>query len=127
MGRSGTGLLACPGPFLAAGRRPPVTSDAAARFTGHGIQLLAETNGRCLFARGVCIALVERTETGFGSIGSTGLLTGSGLAYLVWRDGRALLAAKGVEMPAEPEQVEAIRQFSRDLKEALAEAAVSDQ
>jgi hypothetical protein len=47
------------------------------------------------------------------------MLTPQGLAYLVWRDGQPLLAAKGVETPASPGQVEAIRKFSEDLKTAL--------
>jgi hypothetical protein len=62
---------------------------------------------------------VERTEAGFGSIGSTGVMTEAGLAYLVWREGRAVLLGKGSEALAEPAQVEAIRRFSEDLKTAL--------
>ena len=72
-----------------------------------------------MFARDNLIALVERTAGGYGSIGSTGILTERGLAYLVWRDGQAFLAGKGFELPAAAEQVEAIRLFSEDLKAAL--------
>ena len=72
-----------------------------------------------MFARDNLIALVERTAAGYGSIGSTGILTESGLAYLIWRDGRAFLAGKGFEYPATDEQVEAVRKFSEDLKAAL--------
>jgi hypothetical protein len=67
-----------------------------------------------IYIREDCIAVV-----GGGSQGSTGMLTPQGLAYLVWRDGQPLLAAKGVETPASPGQVEAIRKFSEDLKTAL--------
>ena len=67
-----------------------------------------------IYVRGDCIAVV-----GAGSQGSTGMLTPRGLAYLVWRDGRPLMASKGVETPATPEQVEAVRKFSEDLKAAL--------
>ncbi|MGO4879402.1 MAG: hypothetical protein ACLP59_01110 [Bryobacteraceae bacterium] len=84
-----------------------------------GIQLLTETNSYAMFARDNLIALVERTAAGYGSIGSTGMLTESGLAYLIWRDGRAFLAGKGFEYPATDEQVEAVRKFSEDLKAAL--------
>jgi hypothetical protein len=82
-----------------------------------GIQLVAETAGHCLFTRDNCIALVERRE---GTIGSTGILTEQGLAYLVWRDGQAFFKSKSAEIPAGEEQIRAVRQFSQDLAAALA-------
>ena len=85
-----------------------------------GIQLLSETPTHYLFARDNLVALVERTPRGCGSIGGTGILTERGLAYLVWREGQALLAGKGFEQPAGAEQVAAVRAFSADLKAALA-------
>jgi len=84
-----------------------------------GIQLLSETNSYSMFARDNLIALVERTADGYGSIGSTGVWTERGIAYMVWRDGRAFLAGKGFEAPATEEQVAAVRRFSDDLKAAL--------
>jgi hypothetical protein len=72
-----------------------------------------------MFARDNLIALVERTADGYGSIGSAGILTGQGLAYLVWRDGQAFLAGKGFEPPATDERVAAVQKFSEDLKAAL--------
>ena len=72
-----------------------------------------------MFVRDNLIALVERTAEGFGSIGSTGMLTDRGLVYLVFRDGRTLLAGKGFEQTATPEQISQIRRFSEDLKSAL--------
>ncbi len=84
-----------------------------------GIQIVSETPSYAMFARDHLIALVERTANGYGSIGSTGILTERGLAYVVWRDGQAWLAGKGFELPAAAEQVEAIRRFSEDLKAAL--------
>lgn len=84
-----------------------------------GIQLLTETPSYCMFARDNLIALVERTVNGYGGIGSTGIFTGSGLAYLVWRGGEAFLAGKGFEFRATDEQVAAVRRFSEDLKAAL--------
>ncbi len=84
-----------------------------------GIQIVSETPSYAMFARDNLIALVERTARGYGSIGSTGILTEHGLAYVVWRDGQAWLAGKGFELPAAAEQVEAIRLFSEDLKAAL--------
>jgi hypothetical protein len=70
-----------------------------------------------IYVRGDCIAAVGRTHG--SNQGSTGMMTDQGLAYLVWRDGRPYLAAKGGETPATPEQVETIRRFSQDLSNAL--------
>jgi hypothetical protein len=72
-----------------------------------------------LFVRDNCMATAGRTADGGLTLGSTGMMTDRGLAYLVWRDGQALLAAKGSETPAAPEQVDTIRKFSDDLKSAL--------
>jgi len=76
-----------------------------------------------MFARDNLVALVERTPAGYGSIGSTGVWTGRGLAYLVWRDGRAFLAGKGFEEPAGDDQVAAVNRFSEDLKATLLSAS----
>lgn len=84
-----------------------------------GIQLLSETRAYSMFARDNLLALVERTATGYGSIGSTGIFTERGLAYLIWRDGQAFLAGKGFEQPATDEQVAAVLRFSEDLKAAM--------
>ena len=78
-----------------------------------GIRRIVEGPAVSLYVRGNCIAAVGGTQ------GSTGVMTESGLAYLIWRDGQALLSAKGTELPATPEQVEEIRQFTEDLKSAL--------
>ena len=72
-----------------------------------------------LFVRDNCMATAGHTADGGLTLGSTGMITDRGLAYLVWRDGQALLAAKGSETPASPEQVDTIRKFSDDLKSAL--------
>ena len=83
------------------------------------IQLLSESRSHYIFARDNLVALVERTPQGYGSIGSTGVWTERGLAYLVWRDGQAFLAGKGFEQAATEEEVAAVRRFSEDLKAAL--------
>uniref|UniRef100_Q01RU3 Uncharacterized protein n=1 Tax=Solibacter usitatus (strain Ellin6076) TaxID=234267 RepID=Q01RU3_SOLUE len=80
-----------------------------------GISLISEGAAVRIYARENCIAAVGQGQ------GSTGLMTEQGLAYLVWRDGQAFLAAKGTETPATPEQVEAIQKFSRDLSTALSQ------
>ena len=96
-----------------------MSPEIADRLATLRIQLQAEAKGHCLFSRDLCMAIVERTDSGFGSIGSTGILTETGLAYLMWRGDRALLAGKVGETAAEPAQVDAIRKFSEDLKAAL--------
>jgi hypothetical protein len=84
------------------------------RIEEFGFRLMVEGPAVSIYLRGDCIGMVAA-----GSQGSTGMLTPQGLAFLIWRDGQPLLASKGVEMPATPEQVEAIRKFSEDLKTAL--------
>jgi hypothetical protein len=96
-----------------------VNSETAERLRALDIQLAADIRSHSLFVRGETLALVERTGDGFGMIGSTGLATERGVAYLVWRNGGAMLSAKGGEVPARPEQVAAILRFSEDLKSAL--------
>jgi len=91
----------------------------ADRLATFNIQIVTEAQKYCVFARENCIALVERTEAGFGSIGSTGIMTEAGLAYLVWHGQRAMLAGKSGEQPADAAQVECVRRFSADLKAAL--------
>ncbi len=78
-----------------------------------GIRRMVDGSVVSLYVRGNCVAAVGGTQ------GSTGLITESGLAYLVWQDGVAMLSSKGSEVPATPEQVEEIRKFTEDLKSAL--------
>jgi hypothetical protein len=95
-----------------------VTPEAAALLAGCGIQLAAESPDYSMFTRGCCAALVNLRAAGAG-IGSSGMMTENGLEFLVWREGRAYLAAKGRETPATLAQVEEIQNFSLDLKRAL--------
>ena len=81
---------------------------------GFGIEQVAETKDFVLYGRGACVAMVHA-----GSIGSSGYMTESGLAYLFWREGRPWLVAKGHEVEATAEQVAEIQSFSEDLKKAL--------
>jgi hypothetical protein len=96
-----------------------VSPSIEARLRNLQIETAAETKGHCLFVRGDVCALALRAGDGFGSIGSTGIVTEGGPAYLTWRGGTAILSSKGGEAPAEPAQVERIRRFSEDLKTAL--------
>ncbi len=96
-----------------------VDPETRARLRRRGIEIMGETKGHLMVVRGACMALVELTSTGLGSIGSTGMMTASGLAFLVRREGKAYLSAKGSQIEAEEAQVEAILAFSDDLKTAL--------
>ncbi|HLK47914.1 MAG TPA: hypothetical protein VKT49_07255 [Bryobacteraceae bacterium] len=91
----------------------------ADRLVVFNIQIVGEAQKHSIFARENCIALVERTEAGFGSIGSTGIMTEFGLAYLVWRGQRPMLVGKSGEQPAGDAELAAVRRFSEDLKSAL--------
>jgi hypothetical protein len=92
--------------------------EIAARLRERGFQVV-DTATHYLLSRGECIALLERTPAGPGSLGSTGILTPNGLAYLVLREGCDMLAARGSLVPATPAQSEAVRAFSADLKSIL--------
>jgi hypothetical protein len=91
------------------------------RLSAAGIQLLptVEITTHYVFEREGFVALVERTADGFGGVGSAGILTGNGFAALVRRGGKAYFVAKNFEQEAGPEQVEALRSFSADLRDAL--------
>ena len=61
------------------------------------IRLMVQGPAVSIYARENCIAAVGGGGSGQGS---TGMMTELGLAYLVWREGRPYLAAKGSEIPA---------------------------
>ncbi len=82
-----------------------------------GIRKVVEGPVVSLYVRGNCVAAVGGVPA--VSQGATGMMTEQGLAYLVWRDGLPMLASKGAEVRATPEQVEEIRKFTEDLKTAL--------
>ena len=95
-----------------------MSPEILARLAGLQIQVVSEAAEYCMFTRDNCVAIARVRESSF-AIGSSGLMTESGLAYLLWRDGQPLLASHGQETPAAPEQVEAVQRFSADLKQAL--------
>ena len=89
--------------------------EIAARLQAFHIECVATGKGYTFYIRDNCAAI------GHGaSLGSSGIMTDTGLAYLTWREGRAYLAAHGgAESLAAPEQIETLRRFSDDLKAAL--------
>ena len=102
-----------------------MSPEIAARLERLEIQLAAQTKDYWLLVRENCMALVQAGENGAASIGSSGIMTEEGLAYLVWREGRALLAAHGgKETPATAEQSAAVTRFSEDLQQAFQPDAI---
>lgn len=94
--------------------------EIAARLESRGIVWFATEKGYTMFTRENCAA-IGHERAGEYSLGSSGMMTEAGFAYLFWRDGRAFLAAHGGnETPAADAQIEAVRRFSDDLKAALA-------
>jgi hypothetical protein len=92
-----------------------VNSEIAARLQALDIAWFGTEKGYTMFTRGNCAAVGHEQ-----SIGSSGLMTESGFAYLVWREERAYLVSHGgAEQTATTEQIESIRRFSADLKSAL--------
>jgi hypothetical protein len=93
-----------------------VTPEIAERLAACDILMAAQARDYCMFVRGNCVALVQSAGERFTSIGSSGMLTEKGLAYLVWNDGKAMLSSHGSQVEAGAGQVNAIREFSEDLK-----------
>jgi hypothetical protein len=91
------------------------------RLAAAGIQLLpaVEISTHYVFERDGFVALVERTPSGFGGVGSAGILTGSGFAALIRRGDQFYFVARNFEREAPPAEVDRLRSFSSDLKAAL--------
>jgi hypothetical protein len=95
-----------------------VSPELAARLASHNIELTLEGAEFSIFTRENCVAVV-RNVAGEVNLGSSGMMTESGLAYLVWREGEPRLVSKGIDLPADAVQVETLRRFSEDLKSVL--------
>lgn len=94
--------------------------EIAARLQSLHIEWFASAKGYTFFTRENCAAVAHERAGGF-SLGSSGVMTEAGFAYLVWREGVPFLAAHGGPgAPAPPGLVDAVRRFSEDLKVALA-------
>jgi hypothetical protein len=96
-----------------------VTPEIAARLASCDILVAGQARDYCMFVRGNCVALVQSAGERFTSIGSSGMMTEKGLAYLIWSEGKAMLSSHGSQVEANAEQVEAIRKFSEDLKKII--------
>jgi hypothetical protein len=93
-----------------------VTPEIAGRLAACDILMAAQAKDYCMFVRGNCVALVQTAGERFTSVGSTGMMTEKGLAYLVWSEGKAILSSHGSQVEAGADQVEAIQRFSEDLR-----------
>ena len=91
----------------------------ATRLESSNIQVAAQTGEYNMFVRGNCVALVRVVDGRFTSIGSTGMMTEQGLAYLLWNGDQPMLASHGNQVAADADQVKAIQEFSEDLKKAI--------
>jgi hypothetical protein len=96
-----------------------ITPETLARLQACGITIASETATHYLLTRENCLVLVARTGSGSGSIGSTGIVTASGVAFPFWRDGRWVLAAKGGEVEATADRLAAMEHFQADVKRAF--------
>ncbi len=101
---------------------PPAILATLRRLAGLNFEILpmADLSAYYVIARGPFVAMVERREDGsFGRSGNPGKLGKRGFALFVRKGEGAIFAAKGHEEIATPEEVEAVRVFAAELKEAL--------
>ena len=96
-----------------------MSPELTARLQACDIQVAAQAREYSMFVRGNCAALVRCEGDCFTSLGSSGMMTENGLAYLVWNNGQPMLASHGNQVPADPDQVKVIQEFSEDLKKAI--------
>ncbi|HET8547628.1 MAG TPA: hypothetical protein VFL57_06485 [Bryobacteraceae bacterium] len=100
---------------------PPELLGKLQRLAAAGIKLLpAQIDTYFVLERGGFCALVERTETGFGRIGSAGLLHEQGFAAVVWRGADPFFVGQGFERAATAEEIAELRSFQSDLSATLA-------
>ena len=86
---------------------------------GFGAAGLPNVANHLVVERDGIAALVPVVAGKLGEAGSPGLVTENGLAVLVWRGDRPWFVMRGFERPASPEEIDAVRRFSADLKTAL--------
>ena len=94
------------------------------RLTAAGFQIVpADIASHFLVERDGFVAFIERRDGDFGNIGAPGLMTERGFAALVWRIDQAFFVGKGFEQPATMEQVQKLRDFARELEQAIAKGS----
>lgn len=83
----------------------------------------ADLTNYFVLARDGFACLIEKTKTdppGFGPIGSVCKITSQGFAVVLWDDQQAYFTSKNGRQAATPEEVALFRNFTHDLKTALA-------
>ena len=96
-----------------------MSPELATRLESCSIKVAAQAGEYNMFVRGNCVALVRVEGGRFTSMGSSGMMTEQGLAYLFWNGDQPMLASHGNQVAADADQVKAIREFSEDLKKAI--------
>lgn len=92
--------------------------------TAAGFQIVpADIASHILVERDGFVAFIERRGDDFGNIGAPGLMTERGYAALVWRTDQAFFVGKGFEQLATTEQVQKLRDFSRELEQAISDGS----
>ncbi len=101
----------------------PVRSDITARLEALGIWQMVNAAYYGVFVRSGCMVIAQRNpDTGeYTSIGSAAYsLDGIGMAFLQWKGEQPYLYRKDYDpVPATPEHLEKLRQFSADVRSAL--------
>ena len=105
---------------------PPTKSvpeEITARLKAVGVWQMVNAACYGVFVRSGCMVVAQRNpDTGeYISLGSAGYsLEGMGVAFLQWKDEKPYLFRKDFDpVPATPEQLETLRNFSKDVKGAL--------
>jgi hypothetical protein len=95
----------------------------AARLEAAGVRQMVNAAYYGVFVRNGCMVVAQRNpDTGqYTSLGSAGYsVEGVGVAFLQWKDEKPYLFRKDFDpLPATPEQLEILRQFSADVKAAI--------
>ena len=95
--------------------------------TGFELLPMLDVGTHYIVGRDGLIALVQRHEDGgFGSSGNPGRLSERGLATFVRRAETGAFVAKGLDLPASPEECETVAKFASDLRLALSGEADED-
>jgi hypothetical protein len=91
------------------------------RLAAAGIQIVPAPglNRFFLLEKDGYFALVEKRDTGFGHIGSPGIMTESGFAPLIQSGAGCSFVCKGYSQPASLLEAEAAHGFFTQLKQAL--------
>jgi hypothetical protein len=101
----------------------PLPSEITARLESVGVWQMVNAAYYGVFVRNGCMVVAQRNpDTGeYTSMGSAGYsVEGIGVAFLQWKDDTPYLYRKDFDpVPATPEQLETLRQFSSDVKNAL--------